>query len=248
MLDYFLSWDNQQIMLVGVLCMLATMVFPRLIRHRRDQRTRWNGKSKLLKKDALQAQASAPAAPAQRNGSREDLERFLLRLRGYARTHHMKIVFPGNAKCGEGVSAFTMLLVGGFGVLGIHCYGFGGRICERRSGRWEQVLNGEHRDFPDPVAQTEAERAMLEHTLAAQSVPFGRVLGMTVFTTPEVTLSLSGATAACTAQGCIEALCQQERYAQDNGTDVKALTDLLVSLVRAASADASDKGKDPVQK
>jgi len=169
--------------------------------------------------------------PFTHNGGKGEIEELVVKLKGYARSNGMRIVFPGMVRDGDGRGKSTLLLVGRFGILMIFCYGFGGEITWEKQG-WFQTMNGQRRQIPDPLEAIESDRALISRVLEANGCQVPLLKGAAVFTRKDVLLMAKAPNKVFTRQAFLEWVGNQRELLADNGVEVPALTELLVRLVK----------------
>ena len=222
---------NGQVMAIGIAAFLATLIFPRLIRNRRMTRLMLEKKKagKRLTPGDLDWEKRRPYT---HNGGKGEIEELAAKLKGYARSNGMRIVFPGMVRDGDRRGRATLLLVGRFGVHMIFCYGFGGEISRDKKKRWHQTMNGQVRDIPDPVAVIDEEKALLDRVLAENGFPGLEISGAAVYTRKDVLLMADVPGLVFTRQEYLEWVGGQGDFLIDRGVNVTELTETLVRLVK----------------
>ena len=221
---------NGQIMAIGIVAFLCTLIFPRLIRKRRMMRLMLE-KRRAGERLTYQDLEWEKRRPFTHNANKGEIEELVVKLKGYARSNGMRIVFPGMVRDGDRRGKATLLLVGRFGVLMIFCYGFGGEITWEKRG-WFQTMNGQRREIPDPLGAIDADMALLTKVLGENGYSDIHLSGAAVYTRKDVLLMAKAPNKVFTRQEFLEWVGNRPALLEDNGVDVAELSATLVRLVR----------------
>ena len=90
------------------------------------------GNRGFFKRDKDGAQSDKPKEKKQTNSNRNDMLDLISRLVTYARRNHFRMIVPGTLFCDGEMAVLTALIVTRCGVVGINCFGFGGRVVADR--------------------------------------------------------------------------------------------------------------------
>ncbi|MCR4707825.1 MAG: hypothetical protein K5746_07750 [Clostridiales bacterium] len=129
--------------------------------------------------------------PWQSNGRSQDIQTLVSTLLILARRQKLGLVYPGTISHGGKMANLVALLVTKREVIGVNCFGFGGTITEgkgKTKGKWNQHMNGQDADIPDPVLGNQNQFTIVRAAMDAagmQEIPL-RVLAC--FTSRTVTL------------------------------------------------------------
>ena len=119
---------------------------------KRAERGLFGGKKK--ESGGSEAQNGQPQTGRQTNSNRNDFMDLISRLATYARKNHFRLIIPGTLSCGGTTAVLTALIITRSKVVGINCFGFGGRvIAAEREKDWTQVMNGVETTFPSPLVK-----------------------------------------------------------------------------------------------
>ena len=146
-----LTYSN---LLPFILAVLLIFLIPMLMRR---YGLEWSDITRFLfsrpgKRDyAEAAQGKKKREPWQTNGRSQDLSGLVSTLMIFARRTKAGLVYPGTVQHGGRMANLVAFVVTKKEVIGINCFGFGGTITEQE-GKWNQHMNGEDREIPDPVA------------------------------------------------------------------------------------------------
>lgn len=211
------------------------------------------GNRGIFKSDREGDAGGQPREKKQTNSSRNDLLELISRLATYARRNHFRMIVPGTLSCDGKIAVLTALILTRSGVVGINCFGFGGRVDAQAGEKdWVQLMNGERTAVPNPVKKNRNQEALVRQVL--EEVGFGgadvEIVG--VFTAPSVWLTNASGTNCYTAKEALKVL-RGDAYTKDGGLDPKALEEALQPrIVRASKNNAeadkknaeADKGED----
>ncbi len=127
--------------------------------------------------------------PGTRNGTQKDVVAFIRRLMRFVKKKNIKSVIPGMIRYKNAVANISAILIGPGEVFGIVCEGYGGKVTpDAEAQNWRQELNGEVREFPNPLRTCENLEAILTSTLAEKDIR-AKCRVVPVFTTPDVILT-----------------------------------------------------------
>lgn len=192
------------------------------------------------KKDDSQ-QSDKPKERKQTNSNRNDMLDLISRLATYARRNHFRLIIPGTLSCNGEMAVLTALIITRCGVVGINCFGFGGRVVAEGGGKdWVQIMNGTQTAFPNPVTKNRNQEALVRRVLEAVGYPTAEVEVVGVFTSPSVWLSNTAGTNCYTKEEAMKAL-RGDAYLRDGGLDPRALEAVLQPrIIRASSREETD--------
>lgn len=192
------------------------------------------------KKDDSQ-QSDKPKERKQTNSNRNDMLDLISRLATYARRNHFRLIIPGTLSCNGEMAVLTALIITRCGVVGINCFGFGGRVVAEGGGKdWVQIMNGTQTAFPNPVTKNRNQEALVRRVLEAVGYPTAEVEVVGVFTSPSVWLSNTAGTNCYTKEEAMKVL-RGDAYLRDGGLDPRALEAVLQPrIIRASSKEETD--------
>lgn len=187
-------------------------------------------------------QGDKPKERRQTNSNRNDMLDLISRLATYARRNHFGLIVPGTLSCGEEMAVLTALVITRCGVVGINCFGFGGRVvAEGGEKDWTQIMNGEQTAFPSPVTKNRNQAALVRRVLEEVGYPAAEVEVIGVFTSPSVWLSNTAGTNCYTKDEAMKVL-RGDAYLRDGGLDPRALDAVLQPrIIRANSKEETDR-------
>jgi hypothetical protein len=193
------------------------------------------------KKDDSQ-QSDKPKERKQTNSNRNDMLDLISRLATYARRNHFRLIIPGTLSCNGEMAVLTALIITRCGVVGINCFGFGGRVVAEGGGKdWVQIMNGTQTAFPNPVTKNRNQEALVRRVLEAVGYPTAEVEVVGVFTSPSVWLSNTAGTNCYTKEEAMKVL-RGDAYLRDGGLDPRALEAVLQPrIIRASSKEETDR-------
>lgn len=239
-LDVLTNLTQGQVLLICLVAFAATLIFPRLIRMRKLARLRYE---KLRQGKPLTAKDMEweKRQPYTHNGRRSEIEELLVKLKPFAKLNGMRIVFPGMVKHGGKCARSTMLLVGKFGILAIHCYGFGGRISVSSSGAsWTQQINGKQRRLDNPVQIMQEDRALISGALSERGFDGIAIRSAAVFTCNDVVLMTGKVRHVYDRKEFLNWVLNETELLKDQHVDVEAVTKTLVALVKDSGAEEKE--------
>ena len=170
--------------------------------------------------------------PWQSNGRAQDIQSLISTLLILARRNHLGLVYPGTIEHGGKMANLATLVVTRREVIGINCFGFGGTITEgrgREKGKWNQHMNGQDTDIPDPVLGNQNQFAIVRAAMdgaGMQEIPL-RVAAC--FTSRTVAVETRHENEVFTTNGLVAHL--RECAADPGSLDPEALSRRLSALV-----------------
>lgn len=195
-------------------------------------------------------QSAKPREKQQTNSSRNDLLDLISRLATYARRNHFRMIVPGTLSCDGTIAVLTALILTRSGVIGINCFGFGGRVDAQRGEKdWIQVMNGAQTAFANPVTKNRNQERLVRQVLGEVGFPGAEVEIVGVFTAPSVWLTNAEGTNCYTTQDAMKYL-RGDAFLRDGGLDPGALEAALQPrIVRANGQEdkvdaKADKGEN----
>ena len=200
------------------------------------------GNRGLFKSKKDDAQSEKPRERKQTNSNRNDVLELISRLATYARRNHFMLIVPGTLSCDGEMAVLTALIITRCGVVGINCFGFGGRFVAEGGGKdWTQIMNGTQTAFPNPVTKNRNQEALVRRVLEEVGYARADVKVIGVFTSPSVWLSNTAGTDCYTRDEAMEVL-RSDAFLKDGGLDPKALEAVLQPrIVRATSKEETDR-------
>lgn len=191
-------------------------------------------------------QDGKPQEKKQTNSNRNDMLDLISRLVTYARRNHFRLIVPGTLSCDGEMAVLTALIITRCGVIGINCFGFGGRVVAEGGGKdWVQVMNGMQTEFPNPVTKNRNQEKLVRRVLEEVGYAGADVEVIGVFTSPSVWLSNTAGTNCFTKEEALKHL-RGDAYLKDGGLDPKALEAVLQPRIIRVSKE--DKDRTPVEK
>jgi hypothetical protein len=142
----------------------------------------------------------------------------------------------------------TALILTRSGVVGINCFGFGGRVdAQRGEADWVQVMNGEQTAFPSPVTKNRNQEKLVRQVLEEVGFAGADVEIVGVFTSPSVWLSNTAGTNCYRKDEALKYL-NTEPFLMDAGLDpAKVDAALEPRIVRAPKGKKEDKQEEEKQ-
>jgi len=194
------------------------------------------------------AEETAPRVKKQTNSNRNDFLDLLSKLTTYARRHHFHLIIPGTLSCDGTVAVLTALLITRSKVVGINCFGFGGRVIAKEGEEdWEQIMNGEETVVASPVKKNRAQEKIVRQVLEEVGFPGAQVEIVGVFTSPSVWLSNTAGTNCYRKDEALKYL-NTEPFLMDAGLDpAKVDAALEPRIVRAPKGKKEDKQEEEKQ-
>lgn len=231
-MDYLNNISNGQLLAVCLIIFACVLIFPRLIRMKRIKKELYRRK-----------QNGEPITPEDltgkrkpfytHNGTSKEIGELLVKLKSYAFKHGMKIICPGTFSYENTVSPTTMILAGNFGLLLIHCYGFGGHIyTEESPSRWMQNMNQTIKEIPNPQQSMEQEKRLMNLLLKKSPFKDTMVYTASVFTRPGIILNAPDGSHIYDRAGFMKWLETDSSFTADNRVPIKNISDYLVELVK----------------
>lgn len=198
----------------------------------------------VFKRDKEASRDDKPRERQQTNSNRNDMLDLISRLATYARRNHFRLIVPGTLSCGDEIAVLTALIVTRSGVVGINCFGFGGRVDAASAEQdWVQVMNGVETTFPSPVMKNRNQEALVRRVLEEVGFAGAAVEIVGVFTSPSVMLSYTDGTNCYTKEDALKVL-RGDAFLKDGGIDPKALEAALQPRIVRASGRGGQEGKE----
>ena len=196
----------------------------------------------IFKSDKDGSQKGKPREKKQTNSNRNDMLDLISRLATYARRNHFRLIVPGTLSCGGEMAVLTALIVTRCGVVGINCFGFGGRVAAEGGGKdWVQLMNGEQTSFPNPVTKNKNQEKLVRQVLEEVGYAGADVEVIGVFTSPSVWLSNASGTNCYTKEEALKVL-RGDAFLRDGGLDPKELEAVLQPrIIRANGKEEKDR-------
>ena len=186
---------------------------------------------------------SKPQAGKQTNSNRNDFMDLISRLATYARRNHFRLIIPGTLSCDGKTAVLTALIITRSGVIGINCFGFGGRVIAATGDQdWTQVMNGEESMFPSPVKKNRDQEKLVRQVLAEVGRADTDVEIVGVFTSPSVWLSNVSGTNCYKKDDALKYL-KSDRFMGDKGVDPKTLDEVLQPRIVRAKEKKEEQEK-----
>ena len=196
----------------------------------------------IFKSDKAGEKSDRPREKKQANSSRTDLLGLVSRLATYSRRTHFRLIVPGTLSCDGAIAVLTALILTRSGVVGINCFGFGGRVdAQRGEADWVQVMNGEQTAFPSPVTKNRNQEKLVRQVLEEVGFAGADVEIVGVFTAPSAWLSNAAGTNCYTTEDALKYL-RGDAFMRDGGLEPKALEEALQP--RIVRANGRDDGKN----
>ena len=187
---------------------------------------------------------SKPQARKQTNSNRNDFMDLISRLATYARRNHFRLIIPGTLSCDGKIAVLTALILTRSGVVGINCFGFGGRVVAAEGEKdWTQVMNGQETTFPSPVKKNRDQEKLVRQVLAEVGWPDTDVEIVGVFTSPSLWLSNASGTNCYKKDDAMKYL-KSDRFMGDKGLDPKALDEALQPRIVRAKNTKDEKQEE----
>lgn len=237
-MDLFASLNtmtNGQLLFIGLLIFAAVLIFPRLIRRKNIQRRilEKTKKGEIIRPEDFAGKKQKLFFT--HNAQPSEIEELLVKLKSYAFKHEMKIVFPGSFPYNGKTSTATMILVGKFGILLLHCYGFGGHIyLDESKRRFMQNMNETIKEIPNPVRAMDQNMDLAHLFLKSFDFSPVPVYSASVFTRQNVILSVPDDIHVFTRSDLMHWLETEECFGEDNGVPVRRLADHFTEAIKDA--------------
>ena len=188
-----------------------------------------------------EAKDSAAVPKKQTNSNRNDMLDLISKLATYARRNRFRLIVPGTLSCGGETAVLTALLITRSKVVGINCFGFGGRVIGKTGEEdWEQVMNGQQSTFPSPVKKNRKQEALVRRVLEETGYPDTETEIIGVFTSPSVWASGLEGTNCYRKEDALKYL-KSDSFLQDGGIDPKALEEALEPRIVRAKKQTETK-------
>ena len=196
----------------------------------------------IFKADKGESRSSQPQVKKQTNSSRNDLMDLISRLATYARRNHFRMIVPGTLSCDGTIAVLTALILTRSRVVGINCFGFGGRIDAADGEKdWVQVMNDAQTTFPSPVMKNRNQDRIVRQVLEEVGYAGTDVEVIGVFTASSAWLSNASGTNCYTKEDALKYL-RSDAFLRDKGLDPKALEAALQPrIVRASKGKGEEK-------
>ncbi len=196
----------------------------------------------IFKTDENGEAKDKPREKKQTNSNRNDMLDLISRLATYARRNRFRMIVPGTLSRDGEMAVLTALIITRCGVVGINCFGFGGRVVAEGGGKdWIQIMNGTQTAFPNPVTKNRNQEALVRRVLEEVGYAGADVKVIGVFTSPSVWLSNTSGTDCYTKEAAIKLL-RGDAFLKDGGLDPKALEAVLQPrIVRANGTEEKDR-------
>ena len=200
------------------------------------------GNRGFFKADKDSSGSDKPKERKQTNSNRNDMLDLISRLATYARRNHFRLIVPGTLSCDGEMAVLTALIITRCGVVGINCFGFGGRVVAEGEGKdWIQIMNGTQTAFPNPVTKNRNQEALVRRVLDAVGYAEAKVKVIGVFTSPSVWLSNTAGTGCYTKEEAMKVL-RSDDFLKDGGVDPGALEAVLQPrIIRGSSKEETDR-------
>lgn len=191
-----------------------------------------------------ESQDSKPQTRKQANSNRNDFMDLISRLATYTRRNHYRLIIPGTLSCGAATAVLTALIITRSKVIGINCFGFGGRVIAAKEEKdWTQVMNGVETSFPSPLKKNRNQEKIVRQVLDEVGFPDTDVEIIGVFTSPSVWLSnLSGTN--CYSKDDAMKYLKSDRFLNDSGLDPKAIEEALQPRIVRAKEKEEEKQEE----
>ena len=195
----------------------------------------------IFKSDKDESRDRQPREKKQTNSNRNDLLDLLSRLATYTRRNHFRMIVPGTLSCNGTIAVLTALIVTRSGVVGINCFGFGGRVDGMGGEKdWVQVMNGEEIAFPNPVSKNRNQEKLVRQVLEEVGFTGTDVEIIGVFTSPSVMLMNASGTNCYTSKDALQYL-HSDAFLKDGGLDPRALEAALQPRIVRADGRKEEK-------
>ena len=198
------------------------------------------------KKDASDGTTgnNPPKTGKQTNSNRNDFMDLISKLATYARRNHFRLIIPGTLSCDGKIAVLTALILTRSGVVGINCFGFGGRVIAAEGEKgWTQVMNGKESTFPSPVRKNRDQEKLVRKVLAEIGRADTDVEIVGVFTSPSLWLSNASGTNCYKKEDALKYL-KSDRFMGDKGLDPKALDEALQPRIVRANNQKEEKKEE----
>ena len=185
-----------------------------------------------------------PTTGTQTNSNRNDFMDLISKLATYARRNHFRLIIPGTLSCDGKIAVLTALILTRSGVVGINCFGFGGRVIAAEGEKdWTQVMNGKESTFPSPVRKNRDQEKLVRKVLAEIGRADTDVEIVGVFTSPSLWLSNASGTNCYKKEDALKYL-KSDRFMGDKGLDPKALDEALQPRIVRANNQKEEKKEE----
>lgn len=202
------------------------------------------GNRGIFKSDKDGERNGQPREKQQTNSSRNDLLDLISRLATYARRNHFRMIVPGTLSCDGTIAVLTALILTRSGVVGINCFGFGGRVDAQRGEKdWVQIMNGTQTSFSNPVQKNRNQEKLVRQVLEEVGFAGADVEIIGVFTAPSVWLSNASGTNCYTTEDALKYL-RGDAFMKDGGLEPKALEAALQPRIVRADGKKDTKNTE----
>ena len=190
------------------------------------------------------SQAAQPQTKKQTNSNRNDFMELISRLATYARRNHFRLIIPGTLSCGGTTAVLTALVITRSKVVGINCFGFGGRVIAAEGEKdWTQVMNGVEKTFPSPLVKNLNQEKIVRQVLEETGFAGTDVEIVGVFTSPSVWLSNLAGTNCYSRDDTMKYL-KTDGFLKDGGLDPTAVEQALEPRIIRAKKEKEEAGRE----
>ena len=187
---------------------------------------------------------SQPKTAKQTNSNWNDFMDLISRLATYARRNRFRLIIPGTLSCGGTTAVLTALIITRSKVIGINCFGFGGRVIAAEGEKdWTQVMNGRESTFTSPVKKNRIQENLVRQVLAEVGWANTDVEIVGVFTSPSLWLSNASGTNCYKKDDAMKYL-KSDRFMSDKGLDPRALDEALQPRIVRAKGKNEEKQEE----
>lgn len=191
-----------------------------------------------------ETQAARPGTKKQTNSNRNDFMELISRLATYARKNHFRLIIPGTLSCGGTTAVLTALIITRSKVVGINCFGFGGRVIAAEGDKdWTQVMNGVETTFPSPLVKNANQERIVRQVLEETGFAGTEAEIVGVFTSPSVWLSNLAGTNCYSRDDAMKYL-KSDEFLKDRGLDPAAVEQALEPRIVRAKKEKEEDGKE----
>ncbi len=159
----------------------------------------------------------------EKNSDNSDILKTISDCMNFARRNQYYPIAPGILKKGALETKLPVILVMRSGVVGINLFGYGGAVSAKKDDEmWTQTMNGDSRQIPSPVRQSERQSQILKQFLTECGFRDVDVSVVSVFTQKSVKVTGPSSGEVIMAQNLIGEL-GKRRYIQSKGVDTRAV-------------------------
>ena len=138
----------------------------------------------------------------------------------------------------------TALLITRSKVVGINCFGFGGRVIAKEGEEdWEQIMNGIRTTFPSPIQKNRNQEKIVRQVLEEVGFADTEVEIVGVFTSPNVWLSDAAGSNCYTKDNAMKYL-KSESFLADRGLDPQKIEAALEPRIVRAKNQKDAKNEE----